>query len=380
MTNKTPVRVTCIVGARPNFMKMAPILAAFEVHGDFDARLIHTGQHYDVEMNAVFFQQLGLPEPDLNLGVGSGTQTTQTAQVMIGLENEFLANSPDLVLVVGDVNSTVAAALVAAKMRIPVAHVEAGLRSFDRDMPEEINRLVTDRISDLLLTTERAAGEQLEREGISSEAIHFVGNVMIDSLLSNLKQAVPIAETLSKRGFDQDIVHSISTEYALVTLHRPTNVDNSSQLSGLLDVLSDFAKRMPIVFTLHPRTRARIDAASLNDKINGPGFHVVPPLDYFAMLGATKGASLVVTDSGGLQEETTALGIPCLTVRENTERPITIKDGTNTLVGASPDLLAQALGSVSKDKTKHSRTPELWDGHAAQRIATVIYSYIKSLS
>lgn len=372
------IRVDCIVGARPNFMKMAPILAAFARHGGFAPRLIHTGQHYDVEMNAVFFQQLGLPEPDLNLEVGSGTQTVQTARIMIGLEEAFRAEPPHLVLLVGDVNSTVAAALVAAKLRIPVAHVEAGLRSFDLDMPEEINRLVTDRLSDLLLTTERSAEAQLLSEGVPSEAIHFVGNVMIDTLLGNLHKAVPITETLAVRGFDGDHAAQVAQRYALVTLHRPSNVDEPEQLSGLLSVLSDLSARMPVIFTLHPRTRARIEAAGLGNLIERPGFHTVPPLSYFEMLGASRGAAVVVTDSGGLQEETTALGVPCLTVRNNTERPITIDEGTNTLVGASPEALAAALEVLFAGEVKRGRVPELWDGRAAERIAGVIESYFAS--
>lgn len=379
MSNKAPIRVACIVGARPNFIKMAPILSAFADHGGFAPRLIHTGQHYDFEMNAVFFQQLGLPEPDINLGVGSGTQTEQTARIMIGLEKAFEVVRPDLVLLVGDVNSTMAGALVGAKLRIPVAHVEAGLRSFDLDMPEEINRLVTDRLSDLLLTTERAAEAQLVSEGIAPEAIHFVGNVMIDTLQANLAKAVPIIETLVAHNLENDTAQAVAQRYALVTLHRPSNVDDPAQLSGLLNVLADFSEQMDLVFTMHPRTRDRIKAAGLDGLIDRPGFYTVPPLSYFEILGATRNATIVVTDSGGMQEETTALGVPCLTVRENTERPITVSEGTNTLVGSSPSALATALISAAEGGTKKTgRVPELWDGRAAERIASKIASYVAS--
>ena len=374
MTRSNPIRVACIVGARPNFMKMAPIMKAFDVHGGFTARLIHTGQHYDVEMNAVFFDQLGLPQPDLNLEIGSGSQTVQTARIMVGLEEAFEADRPDLLLLVGDVNSTVAAALVGAKMRIPLAHVEAGLRSFDMDMPEEINRLVTDRLSDLLLTTERAAGPQLESEGVRPEAIHFVGNVMIDTQLANLDKAIPVAETVACHA--HGMADSLAESYALVTLHRPSNVDDPEQLAGLLEVLGELAERMPVIFTLHPRTKARVEANGQMALLQKPGILAVPPLSYFEMQGAIRTATVVVTDSGGLQEETTALGVPCLTVRDNTERPITIIEGTNTLVGSSPDALRAELERLARGESKRGRIPELWDGKAAERIAAVIAEFI----
>jgi UDP-N-acetylglucosamine 2-epimerase (non-hydrolysing) len=374
MTNTDPIRVACIVGARPNFMKMAPILKAFREHGGFTARLIHTGQHYDVEMNAVFFEQLGLPEPDLNLEIGSGSQTVQTARIMIGLEEAFEADRPDLLLLVGDVNSTVAAALVGAKMRIPVAHVEAGLRSFDMDMPEEINRLVTDRLSDILLTTERTAGLQLEREGVPSEAVHFVGNVMIDTQLANLDKAIPVAETVARHAPEK--TDRLSEGYALVTLHRPSNVDEPRQLVGLLEVLGELAERMPVIFTLHPRTKGRIEANGQMALLKKPGIVTMPPLSYFEMQGAIRTATVVVTDSGGLQEETTALGVPCLTVRNNTERPITITEGTNTLVGSSPDALRAEIKRLACGESKRGRIPDLWDGKAAERIAAVIAEFI----
>lgn len=370
--------VACIVGARPNFMKMAPILRAFAQRGDFKSRLIHTGQHYDVEMNAIFFEQLGIPEPDLNLDVGSGSQTVQTAKIMIGLEQAFLAQRPDMVVVVGDVNSTLAAALVAAKLRIPLAHVEAGLRSFDMNMPEEVNRLVTDRLSDLLLTTEAAAREQLILEGVAEQAIHFTGNVMIDTLLANLDRAVAPAQMLVDRGLASVDAETVARNYALVTLHRPSNVDVPSQLESLLRTLVGLSQDLPLIFTMHPRTRAQIKTQGLEMLIAVPGFHVVPPLSYFEMLGAVKSARMVITDSGGLQEETTALGVPCLTVRDNTERPITITHGTNTLVGSSAQALGVAAYKLLSGPGKVGRTPEFWDGHAAERIAAVIAGFLHS--
>ncbi len=378
MIATTDIKVCCIVGARPNFMKMAPILRAFEQHGGFTSRLVHTGQHYDVDMNSVFFEQLGLPAPDLNLEIGSGTQTVQTAQIMMGLENAFEADRPDLLLVVGDVNSTVAAALVGAKMRIPIAHVEAGLRSFDLDMPEEINRLVTDRLSDLLLTTERSAGPQLEREGVASSAIHFVGNVMIDTLRANLDKAVPVRDMALSRGVGDALAAKIADGYALATLHRPSNVNDPAQLAALLDVLNDLADRLPVLFTLHPRTKAQIEKNGLSGKLNHPSFEALEPLSYFEMLGAMRDATVVITDSGGLQEETTALGVPCLTVRDNTERPITISEGTNILVGASPKNLQQEIARLLGGESKRGQIPELWDGNAAPRIARVIASYFEA--
>lgn len=373
-----PHSIACIVGARPNFMKMAPILRAFAKRSRIASRLIHTGQHYDVDMNAVFFDQLGIPEPDLNLEIGSGSQTMQTAKIMIGLEQAFEAQRPDMVLVVGDVNSTLAAALVAAKMRIPLAHVEAGLRSFDMDMPEEVNRLLTDRLSDLLLTTEAAARDQLISEGVAEEAIHFTGNVMIDTLLANLDRAVAPAQMLIERGWAKCEAETVARNYALVTLHRPSNVDDPPQLESLLRTLVELAEDLPLIFTMHPRTCAQIKAQGLDTLIAVPGFHTVPPLSYFEMQGAIKSSRMVITDSGGLQEETTALGVPCLTVRDNTERPITITQGTNTLVGTNAQALRAAARKLLSEPSKAGRIPELWDGHAAERIAAVITGFLDS--
>lgn len=369
-------RVDCIVGARPNFMKIAPIMKAFAESEMIEPRLIHTGQHYDVEMNSVFFDELGIPSPDLNLEIGSGTQTEQTAGVMIALEKALLDQRPDLLLVVGDVNSTVAAALVAAKLQIPLAHVEAGLRSFDLTMPEEINRLVTDRLSALLLTTEKQAEQQLMKEGVALEQIHFVGNVMIDTLLHNLDRAETPAVTMEKYGASQDFVSSASDRYAFVTLHRPSNVDEPNQLSELLHVLARVSEQIPIVFAVHPRTKARMEDAGLADVLRGPKVLMTPPIGYLEMLGLMQNAFVAITDSGGIQEETTALGVPCLTVRDNTERPITISEGTNTLVGSSADALLEAANKVLSGTSKRGNTPELWDGKASARITRILEDYL----
>lgn len=372
------MKIYCIVGARPNFMKIAPILRAFEAVGGCCVRLVHTGQHYDEAMNSVFFDELGINAPDVNLGVGSGTNTEQTARIMLKLEPVLTADPPDMLLVVGDVNSTVAAALVASKLLVPVTHVEAGLRSNDRTMPEEINRLVTDRLSNLLLTTERYAKDQLVREGVAPESIHFVGNVMIDTLHANLSRAKAPAETLalhappavSVLGWDRD-------GYGFVTLHRPSNVDDPDKLAGLIDALAEISQSLPLIFAMHPRTRGRIDAAGLSPKLAAPRIIVTPPLSYLEALGLMRGARLVITDSGGVQEETTALGVPCLTVRDNTERPITITDGTNTLVGSSPAALLAVTRETLANGGKRGRVPELWDGKAAERVVQHVLAYIQ---
>lgn len=369
-------RVDCIVGARPNFMKIAPILRAFEVTGWCRVRLIHTGQHYDEAMNVVFFNELGIRNPDINLEIGSGTNTEQTARIMLGLEPVLQADRPDMVLVVGDVNSTVAAALVAAKLQIPIAHVEAGLRSSDRTMPEEINRLVTDRLSDLLLTTERDAVEQLMREGVLANQIHFVGNVMIDTLLGNLPRARPARETITNYSKSNAFSVPVSDGYGFVTLHRPSNVDDPEKLTGLIGALAEISEDLPLVFAMHPRTRARIEASGLSDMIPTTRILVTPPLSYLEMIGLMKDAHLAITDSGGVQEETTALGVPCLTVRDNTERPITISEGTNTLVGSDPGSLVPAARAALFSCAKRGRIPELWDGRAAERIVEHVIAFL----
>ena len=376
MTRQRLWRIDCIVGARPNFVKIAPIMRALLASQSASVRLTHTGQHYDVAMNEVFFQELGIPDPDLNLEVGSGTNTEQTARIMLGLEPVFLKDKPDMLVVVGDVNSTVAAALVASKLLIPVAHVEAGLRSNDRAMPEEINRLVTDRLSDLLLTTEREAEAQLLREGAAREQIHFVGNVMIDTLYACLERAKPPLETMAAHGGDTAFLTAAQGGYGLVTLHRPSNVDDPAQLKGLLEALSSVSEKLPLVFAMHPRTRARLQSEGLAAILKSERILLTPPLSYLATLGMMRGARLVITDSGGIQEETTALGVPCLTVRDNTERPITISEGTNTLVGSSPAALRTAALAELGGAGKSGRVPELWDGRAAERVVSHVYDFL----
>lgn len=370
------MKIDCIVGARPNFVKIAPIMRAFQATRSTRVRLIHTGQHYDVAMNEIFFQELGIPDPDINLEVGSGTNTEQTARIMLGLEPIFLNDKPDMLVVVGDVNSTVAAAMVAAKLLIPLAHVEAGLRSNDRTMPEEINRLVTDRLSDLLLTTEHEAEAQLLREGATRDQIHFVGNVMIDTLHACLDRAKAPMETMAAHNADPDFVKAAQSGYGLVTLHRPSNVDEPVQLEGLLHALASISKQLPLVFAVHPRTRARVLSDGLESIVKGGRILLTPPLGYLQTLGLMRGARLVITDSGGIQEETTALGVPCLTVRDNTERPITISEGTNTLVGSSPKALQEAASKELGGVRRLGRVPALWDGHAAERIAAHICQFL----
>lgn len=357
--------ILCVVGARPNFMKMAPILAALHARG-LSAPLVHTGQHYDEAMNDRFFRDLGLPRPDYNLGVGSGTHAQQTAEVMTRFEPVMDQISPHAVLVVGDVNSTLACALVAAKKGVPVIHVEAGLRSGDRSMPEELNRIVTDQLSDFLFTTEQSAAGNLAGEGIAGERVFFVGNVMIDSLLSHLPQAVDAAATLGAAGTQAN------AGFVLTTLHRPSNVDDPAVLARLLGCLAEMAASLPVIFPIHPRTRARLDAAGLMPMVEQAGIVLLPPAGYLEMLGLMRAARMVVTDSGGVQEETTALGVPCLTVRENTERPITIAEGTNTLVGTDARAILTTFRDTLATGGKAGRRPALWDGRAAERIAEVL--------
>ena len=361
--------VACIVGARPNFMKMAPILRAFSAHCPaVPTLLVHTGQHYDKDMNDRLFVDLRLPHPDINLEVGSGTHAVQTAEVMRRFEPLLDAQRPSCVLVVGDVNSTLACALVCAKKQVPVVHVEAGLRSHDRAMPEEINRVLTDQLADRLYTTERSAHDNLAREGIAAERVSFVGNVMIDSLLANRQFAHPPARTLQQAGFDPALL-SDPQGYGVVTLHRPSNVDQVETLAPLLAVLSETAQRIPLVLALHPRTRGNIERFGLAHLLCSPRVVLLPPQGYLEMLGLLAGARLVLSDSGGLQEETTALGVPCLTLRANTERPITVDQGTNTLVGSDPLAIRQGVDQILRGAGKSGRVPELWDGRAAERIA-----------
>lgn len=368
--------VACIVGARPNFMKMAPILRAFAAHSPaIPALLVHTGQHYDRDMSDKLFEDLRLPKPDLNLEVGSGSHAVQTAEVMKRFEQVVDERKPSCVLVVGDVNSTLACSLVASKKGIAVVHVEAGLRSYDRAMPEEINRLLTDQLSDRLYTTERSAADNLAKEGIGAERVCFAGNVMIDSLHDNLAAAVPVATTLSAHGFDPAIIGE-DLRYGVVTLHRPSNVDQPETLRALLTVLRETADRLPLIFALHPRTRNNIARFELSALIDTPRMLMLPPQGYLEMLGLMRSATMVLTDSGGLQEETTALGVPCLTLRENTERPITIEQGTNTMVGRDLDAIRRGVDQILSGGGKRGRVPELWDGAAAQRIAADLADWL----
>jgi UDP-N-acetylglucosamine 2-epimerase (non-hydrolysing) len=366
--------LACVVGARPNYMKMAPLIRAFGRRPDLPGVvLVHTGQHYDIEMNERLFAGLELPAPDLNLEVGSGTHAVQTAEVMRRFEPVLDELEPCCVIVVGDVNSTLACSLVASKKRVPVAHVEAGLRSFDRDMPEEINRLLTDQIADLLYTTERGAAENLAREGIASERVHFAGNVMIDSLLQCRGRALPPSETLSRARIDTRIVEEA---YGVVTLHRPSNVDDPDAFAQALQVLRDVGARMPLVWPVHPRARDNIQRFGLAPLLAGARVTLLQPQGYLEMLGLLMHAKLVLTDSGGIQEETTALSVPCLTMRDNTERPITIAQGTNTLVGRDRVRVAACVDDILSSGGKRGRMPELWDGHAADRIATHLEGWL----
>jgi UDP-N-acetylglucosamine 2-epimerase (non-hydrolysing) len=360
------MKVLHVVGARPNFMKTAPIMAAMTGYPDrFQQTLVHTGQHYDDNMSRVFFEDLGLPQPDHYLGVGSGTHAGQTARVMLAFEPLVQERHPDLVLVVGDVNSTLACALVCVKLGIKVGHVEAGLRSFDRTMPEEFNRLLTDQISDLLFTPSRDADANLLREGIPRERIHLVGNVMIDTLVRLLPKAErsPIRAELGLQ----------SEDYVLVTLHRPANVDDPDTLQRILLALSDIAHDFPIVFPVHPRTRKRIAEFELISRQQAPDkLQLLEPVGYLDFLALMREANLILTDSGGIQEETTYLGVPCLTVRPNTERPITIEVGTNRLVASERAVIVEAVHEVLSGHVRRGRVPELWDGRAAERIAQVV--------
>jgi UDP-N-acetylglucosamine 2-epimerase (non-hydrolysing) len=366
--------ILCVVGARPNFMKIAPVIRAMRgAAPPLPVRLVHTGQHYDEEMNQSFFDTLGIPNPDINLEVGSASHAVQTAEVMRRFEPVLERESPAAVLVVGDVNSTLACALVAAKKGVPVIHVEAGLRSYDRAMPEEINRVLTDQISDLMFITEKSARDNLLREGIAGEAIHFVGNVMIDTLRQNLKQAVPAAQTLARHGVSAD---RIRAGYAALTLHRPSNVDDAPTLRSLLGAIREVGRRIPVIFPVHPRTRAKIEQHGLAEELKGASLIALPPAGYLEMLGLMQSARLVLTDSGGIQEETTALGVPCITLRENTERPITVDEGTNTIVGQDPARIIATVDDILRTGGKAGRVPELWDGQASQRIAAVLRQWL----
>ena len=349
-----------IVGARPNFMKVAPVMSALKTRKHVVQSLIHTGQHYDANMSDVFFEELGIPAPDVNLAVGSGSHARQTAEIMSRLEPVLLDGKPDIVLVYGDVNSTVAAALVCAKLGVRVGHVEAGLRSFDRTMPEEINRLVTDQLADLLFTPSEDGDVNLQKEGIPADRIFRVGNVMIDSLVKLL----PVAQRQNRNGLPE----RYTERYALVTLHRPANVDDGVILKRILQSLLEVSQDLSVIFPAHPRTRQRIADFGLH----ADQLQVLDPLPYLEFLGMQSRATVVITDSGGIQEEATYLGVPCLTLRENTERPITVSLGTNVLVGRDPDKLRSELSRVLAGKGKKGTIPPLWDGHAGERIAALL--------
>ena len=366
--------ILCVVGARPNFMKIAPVIRAMQgANPPFPVRLVHTGQHYDPEMNSQYFEALGIPDPDINLGVGSASHAVQTAEVMRRFEPVLDQEQPAAVLVVGDVNSTLACALVAAKKSVPVVHVEAGLRSFDRGMPEEINRVLTDQISDLLFITEKDARDNLLREGIAESRIHFAGNVMIDTLRFNLARAVPAAQTLGRHGAAANWAQN---GFAVLTMHRPSNVDDPATLRSVLGAIREVGRRIPVAFAMHPRTRAKIEQHGLGGLLAEDSLLKLPPQGYLEMLGLMQAARLVLTDSGGVQEETTALGVPCITLRDNTERPITVEQGTNTLVGQSPARILAAVDETLGNAGKAGRIPELWDGRASQRIAAVLRNWL----
>lgn len=371
--------ILCVVGARPNYMKMAPLLRSIKSRSDLpSAVLVHTGQHYDFELNDRLFAALALPAPDVNLEVGSGSHAVQTAEVMKRFEPVIDQYHPSCVIVAGDVNSTLACSLVAAKKRVPVVHVEAGLRSFDRSMPEEINRVLTDQISALLYTTERSAHANLAREGIEEARVHFVGNLMIDSLLLALPKAVSAADLFGREGLSSEWSRN-ERGYVAITLHRPSNVDDAETLSRVVSIIGDVAKRMPVVWPMHPRTRANIEKFGLRDRIDARQIACLPPQGYLEMVGLMRDAALVLTDSGGIQEETTALGIPCLTMRPNTERPITVEEGTNTLVGVERERVLAAIDEISRTGGKRGRVPEYWDGKAAPRIAQHLAQHLPSV-
>jgi UDP-N-acetylglucosamine 2-epimerase (non-hydrolysing) len=361
------MKILAVVGARPNLMKMAALIRAMRNFPDIAPILVHTGQHYDTKMSQIFFDDLEIPRPHLFFKVGSGSHAEQTAKIMVACERVLLKRRPDVVLLVGDVNSTLACAVAAAKLSVPIAHVEAGLRSFDRTMPEEVNRLVTDALSDLLFTTSPDADDNLAREGIPPHRIFFVGNVMIDTLLRCRARAAELG-TPGRYGFP-------AGGYALLTLHRPSNVDVPSVFAGLLDAMTEIQRDLAILFPAHPRTLQRLADLDLTERLaNAPGLRIIEPLGYLEFLDLMMHARLVMTDSGGIQEETTILGVPCLTLRENTERPITISHGTNRLVGTNSERITAAVRGILSASRTAGRLPDLWDGRAAERILAVLHT------
>ncbi len=363
------MKIINIVGARPNFMKIAPLMAEYSKHPEIDPILVHTGQHYDEKMSDLFFRQLGIPEPDINLGIGSASHAVQTAEIMKAFEPICLEHKPDAVLVVGDVNSTIACGLVAVKLGIKLIHVEAGLRSGDRAMPEEINRVLTDSISDLLFCTEQSGVDNLLAEGVSKDKIHMVGHVMIDTLLKNLEksqQSNILSEIQSQFGVNGD-------SFAVLTMHRPSNVDDPVVFSRILDALEVIQNDMPIIFPMHPRTRKNITGTNLGNRIDGmTNLHLLDPIGYLDFLKLTSSAKLVLTDSGGIQEETTVLKIPCITLRENTERPITAEMGSNQVVGTDTQKILHAYQNATSGNWRDPQVPPLWDGKASERIVKIL--------
>lgn len=360
------IKVICVCGARPNFMKIAPIMRAFEANGNFERLLVHTGQHYDENMSRLFFDELEVPEPDINLEVGSNSHAVQTAEIMRRFEPVALDFNPDYVLVVGDVNSTIACGLVAVKLGIELIHVEAGLRSFDRTMPEEINRVLTDSISDLLFVTEQSGVDNLKREGIDPKKIHFVGNVMIDTLL--------VSQEKARKTDVLERLRLSPKEYGAVTLHRPSNVDDMDKFAEIIAAFEEIEKEMKLVFPIHPRTRENIKGCELERKVKAMNnVLLLEPMGYLDFLCLMSNAALVMTDSGGIQEETTILGVPCMTLRENTERPVTITEGTNRLVRVTAEDIVKNYREIRQGGgDKRRRIPKLWDGKASERIARII--------
>jgi UDP-N-acetylglucosamine 2-epimerase (non-hydrolysing) len=372
-----PRRILCVIAARPNLMKMAPILQALrKIEPAVELPLLHTGQHYDDAMDAAFFPTLALPPPDFRLDVGSGSHAQQTAEVLRRFEPVLDEVRPGAVLVVGDVNSTLACALAAAKKNIAILHVEAGLRSFDRSMPEEINRVLTDQLSELLFTSEPSGMNNLLHEGIPSSRIHFVGNVMIDTLQQQLPRAKPVEQVLRDANLSGFV--EPGAPYALMTLHRPSNVDDPLRLRSLMETTVRISNHLPVIFPLHPRTRAMLTHFGLRAMLDTPRVACLPPLGYLDMLGVMKSASVVLTDSGGVQEETTALAIPCLTLRDNTERPVTVNEGSNAIAGRDPAVILALCRDILQYGGKAGRIPQYWDGHAADRIASAIAEWLDS--
>ncbi len=360
-------KIICVCGARPNFMKIAPIMKALKSDGNFQTLLVHTGQHYDENMSKLFFVELGMPQPDIDLGVGSASHAVQTARIMERFEPVVLDFKPDFVLVVGDVNSTIACGLVSVKLGVRLIHIEAGLRSFDRTMPEEINRVLTDSISDLLFVTEQSGADNLKKEGLNSQKVHFVGNVMIDTLMANREKAKQ-SDILNKLGL-------VEKQFGAITLHRPSNVDDSMKFNQIIGAFEEIEKDIKLVFPIHPRTRHNIKGTDIEKRIEAmEGLLLVEPLGYLDFLCLMSNALLVMTDSGGIQEETTILGVPCMTLRENTERPVTISEGTNRLVHIETADILKHYREIKDGGSGNigGRIPKLWDGHAAQRIAQII--------